>query len=74
MRAAPRRARLPGLNRSLPARAAQGKLAANVWLLSAVAVLTEYPDAIPVLFADRTRGLQELTKARTCTHALRPNS
>ena len=42
----------------------QGKLAANVWLLSALAVITEYPDAVPLLFTDRTRGLQDLTKVR----------
>ena len=42
----------------------QGKLAANCWLLSAIACLTEYQDALPVLFADRGRALQEVTKAR----------
>jgi len=35
---------------------AQGKLAANVWLLSAIACLTEYPDAIPLLFCNRSVG------------------
>lgn len=40
-----------------------------MWLLSALACLTEYPDAVPVLFADRTRGLQELTKVRTRSHS-----
>lgn len=42
----------------------QGTLAANCWLLSAIACLTEYQDAIPILFADRGRALQEITKAR----------
>jgi hypothetical protein len=34
----------------------QGNLAANVWLLSAIACLTEYPDVIPILFGDRSLG------------------
>ena len=42
----------------------QGRLAANVWLLSAIACLTEYADALPVLFADRGRPLQQMTKVR----------
>ena len=52
--------------------AAQGKLAANCWLLSSVACLTEYQDALPVLFADRGRALQEINKARARPRS--PNS
>ena len=37
---------------------------ANCWLLSSIACLTEYQDAIPVLFADRGRAISEFNKAR----------
>jgi hypothetical protein len=53
---------------TLPNARAQGKLAANCWLLSAISCLTEYQDALPVLFADRGRPLQELSKV--CARAL----
>jgi hypothetical protein len=40
----------------------QGSLAANCWLLSAISCLTEFPDAVPILFADRGRLTGDTTK------------
>jgi hypothetical protein len=50
----------------------QGNLAANCWLLSAIACLTEFQDALPVLFPDRGRALQEVTKARPLRRVQQP--